>query len=73
MVRQIGLINAMKAAVTIPVIASSGAGSAQHFVECFEKTPVEVRISSVLWLFLRRFYGCFTTVLRLIRFYFDLF
>jgi hypothetical protein len=41
----IGLVNAMKAAVTIPVIASSGAGSAQHFVECFEKTPVEAALA----------------------------
>ena len=41
----IGLVNAMKAAVTIPVIASSGAGSAQHFVEVFEKTPVEAALA----------------------------
>lgn len=41
----IGLVNAMKAAVTIPVIASSGAGSAQHFLECFEKTPVEAALA----------------------------
>ena len=32
--------------MTIPVIASSGAGSAQHFVECFEKTPVEAALAA---------------------------
>ena len=41
----IGLVNAMKSAVSIPVIASSGAGSAQHFVECFEQTPVEAALA----------------------------
>eukprot|EP01045_Picozoa_sp_COSAG04_P026054 COSAG04_NODE_3541_length_2723_cov_5.251143_1_plen_76_part_10 len=35
----------MKSAVSIPVIASSGAGSAQHFVECFEQTPVEAALA----------------------------
>jgi glutamine amidotransferase/cyclase len=37
----IELINAVKGAVSIPVIASSGAGCVEHFLEVFEKTGVE--------------------------------
>ena len=40
------LINAVKSAVTIPVIASSGAGSAQHFLEVFEETQAESALAA---------------------------
>lgn len=40
------LINAVKEAVTIPVIASSGAGSAQHFLEVFKKTRAESALAA---------------------------
>jgi glutamine amidotransferase/cyclase len=40
------LINAVKAAVTIPVIASSGAGSAEHFLEVFRKTKAEAALAA---------------------------
>ena len=40
------LINAVKAAVSIPVIASSGAGSADHFVEVFQKTDAESALAA---------------------------
>lgn len=33
-------------AVTIPVIASSGAGKPEHFVECFQKTNVEAALAA---------------------------
>lgn len=39
----IDLVAQVKGAVSIPVIASSGAGKAEHFKEVFEKTGVEVR------------------------------
>ena len=42
----IELINAVKKAVTIPVIASSGAGSAQHFEEVFNRTAVEAALAA---------------------------
>lgn len=42
----IELINAVKEAVTIPVIASSGAGCAAHFAEVFEKTDVESALAA---------------------------
>jgi len=42
----IELINAVRAAVTIPVIASSGAGCAEHFLEVFEKTPAEAALAA---------------------------
>jgi len=42
----IGLVNAMKESVSIPVIASSGAGSAAHFTEVFERTPVEAALAA---------------------------
>ena len=35
------LINAVKSAVTIPVIASSGAGCVEHFLEVFTRTDAE--------------------------------
>ena len=40
------MINAVKAAVTIPVIASSGAGSVAHFEEVFTRTPVESALAA---------------------------
>jgi imidazole glycerol-phosphate synthase len=42
----IELINAVKRAVTIPVIASSGAGSAQHFAEVFSQTAAESALAA---------------------------
>jgi len=42
----IELINAVKQAVTIPVIASSGAGSAQHFMEVFNQTEAESALAA---------------------------
>ena len=40
------LINAVKAAVTIPVIASSGAGRAEHFYEVFTRTGAESALAA---------------------------
>ena len=40
------LINAVKQAVTIPVIASSGAGSAHHFLEVFTRTAAESALAA---------------------------
>jgi glutamine amidotransferase/cyclase len=40
------LINAVKAAVTIPVIASSGAGAVEHFSEVFEETAAESALAA---------------------------
>ncbi len=40
------LIRQVKAAVTIPVIASSGAGSAAHFVEVFQETDAEAALAA---------------------------
>ncbi|MDH3348078.1 MAG: imidazole glycerol phosphate synthase subunit HisF [Desulfobulbaceae bacterium] len=40
------LINAVKSAVTIPVIASSGAGSPDHFLEVFQKTSAEAALAA---------------------------
>jgi glutamine amidotransferase/cyclase len=40
------LINQVKAAVTIPVIASSGAGSAEHFYEVFTQTAAESALAA---------------------------
>jgi glutamine amidotransferase/cyclase len=42
----IELINAVKKAVSIPVIASSGAGSAAHFLEVFKKTEAESALAA---------------------------
>jgi len=42
----IELINAVKQAVTIPVIASSGAGSAAHFAEVFAETEAESALAA---------------------------
>ncbi len=40
------LINAVKNAVTIPVIASSGAGCEDHFVKVFEETEAEAALAA---------------------------
>lgn len=42
----IELIRAVQAAVTIPVIASSGAGCAEHFFDVFEQTDVEAALAA---------------------------
>ncbi|HID43074.1 MAG TPA: imidazole glycerol phosphate synthase subunit HisF [Archaeoglobaceae archaeon] len=42
----IELINHIKNAVSIPVIASSGAGCAEHFYEVFTKTDVEAALAA---------------------------
>ncbi|MBW2095827.1 MAG: imidazole glycerol phosphate synthase HisHF, partial [Deltaproteobacteria bacterium] len=42
----IELINAVKQAVTIPVIASSGAGSVEHFYEVFTQTQAEAALAA---------------------------
>ena len=40
------LIRQVRGAVSIPVIASSGAGSAQHFVDVFKETDVEAALAA---------------------------
>ncbi len=40
------LINAVREAVTIPVIASSGAGSAEHFLQVFTRTGAEAALAA---------------------------
>lgn len=40
------LMTAVSTAVTIPVIASSGAGKEEHFVEVFKKTPVKAALAA---------------------------
>ncbi len=40
------LINAVRSAVTIPVIASSGAGCAEHFREVFSQTAAEAALAA---------------------------
>ena len=42
----IELVNAVKSAVTIPVIASSGAGNAKHFLEVFTETSAESALAA---------------------------
>jgi glutamine amidotransferase/cyclase len=42
----IELVNAVKKAVTIPVIASSGAGSVEHFFDVFTKTNAESALAA---------------------------
>lgn len=42
----IELITAVKSAVTIPVIASSGAGAAAHFHEVFTRTEAESALAA---------------------------
>ncbi|MBT3368906.1 MAG: imidazole glycerol phosphate synthase HisHF, partial [Nitrospina sp.] len=40
------LISAVKKAVSIPVIASSGAGCEEHFAEVFEKTDADAALAA---------------------------
>jgi len=40
------LINAVRSAVTIPVVASSGAGNAEHFREVFTQTKAEAALAA---------------------------
>ena len=40
------LLNLIRKAVRIPVVASSGAGTSQHFVDVFEKTGVEAALAA---------------------------
>jgi glutamine amidotransferase/cyclase len=42
----IELVSAVSDAVSIPVIASSGAGTAEHFAEVFESTGVEAALAA---------------------------
>ena len=42
----IPLMRAVSGAVSIPVIASSGAGTAQHFSDVFEKTTVKAALAA---------------------------
>ncbi len=42
----IELIDHVRRAVSIPIIASSGAGTAQHFVEVFQQTAVEAALAA---------------------------
>lgn len=42
----ISLIRAVQNSVSIPVIASSGAGNASHFVEVFEKTSAQAALAA---------------------------
>ena len=42
----IELINAVKRAVSIPVIASSGAGCVEHFYEVFTRTEAESALAA---------------------------
>ncbi|RJP37218.1 MAG: imidazole glycerol phosphate synthase subunit HisF [Desulfobacteraceae bacterium] len=42
----IEMIRAVSEAVSIPLIASSGAGSVEHFLEVFEKTNVEAALAA---------------------------
>lgn len=42
----IEMIRAVSDAVSIPVIASSGAGSVEHFIEVFEKTNAEAALAA---------------------------
>jgi len=40
------LVNLVRRTVNIPVVASSGAGNVQHFVDVFEKTGVEAALAA---------------------------
>lgn len=42
----IRLVNLVKRSVSIPVVASSGAGSPEHFVEVFSKTDTEAALAA---------------------------
>jgi glutamine amidotransferase/cyclase len=40
------LVNLVRQNVSIPVVASSGAGNVRHFVDVFEKTGVEAALAA---------------------------
>jgi glutamine amidotransferase/cyclase len=40
------LMNAVSKSVTIPIIASSGAGTPQHFTDVFQKTSVQAALAA---------------------------
>eukprot|EP00178_Gracilaria_changii_P015839 TRINITY_DN444_c3_g4_i1.p2 TRINITY_DN444_c3_g4~~TRINITY_DN444_c3_g4_i1.p2 ORF type:complete len:623 (-),score=144.05 TRINITY_DN444_c3_g4_i1:3110-4897(-) len=42
----VALIRAVREAVSIPVIASSGAGAAEHFTQCFEQSGAEAALAA---------------------------
>jgi len=42
----IELVNIVRRNVNIPVVASSGAGKKEHFVDVFEKTGVEAALAA---------------------------
>ncbi|RDB28586.1 Imidazole glycerol phosphate synthase hisHF [Hypsizygus marmoreus] len=42
----LALVNLVKKSVHIPVVASSGAGKAEHFVEVFQETDVEAALAA---------------------------
>lgn len=42
----VALINAVQSAVTIPVIASSGAGKVEHFAHVFRRTEVNAALAA---------------------------
>ena len=46
---EIELINHIRDNVSIPVIASSGAGCVEHFSEVFEKTKAEAALAAVIF------------------------
>ena len=43
---KIAVISCVRNNITIPVIASSGAGKVEHFSEIFEKTDVEAALAA---------------------------
>lgn len=45
----IELTKAVREAVTVPVIASGGAGNAEHFVEVFEKTDTDAALAASIF------------------------
>jgi cyclase len=47
----IELLKELDAITTIPIIASGGAGNAQHFVDVFEKTGVDAALAASIFHF----------------------
>ena len=47
----IELLKALDAITSVPIIASGGAGNAQHFVEVFEKTGVDAALAASIFHF----------------------
>jgi len=46
---ELPLLNMVKGTVSIPVVASSGAGSTEHFQEVFERTEVEAALAASIF------------------------